>query len=317
MIQMASRVASDLPAGSNKNFSFIADRNINVKTLDTVALDVSNTYSDKITASAIETGISDAFPIGRFKMNAEIVYLLLSDSTSVDIPPILLRKKTFVIVFGVSIPSSLRRVASSNSHIHLVRNDDEIASVAERIRDQTCLDSRYVCDVDMYKENRRYSSCKDCYNVCSQRKIRDTGCPRCPYMRLQPKVLEVISAPGKDEHVPVTYIKDNKNSVAMAIVLSLVTVCAVNGALTVYICHRRQVACFGQHPGNRIPEGVAVVEVGQEDQHAAANANDIPLLPVDPLQPQLEHEDGHAVGRQGYVNLRHSHSGCGAEETYL
>ncbi|XP_060599312.1 uncharacterized protein LOC132752920 isoform X2 [Ruditapes philippinarum] len=325
MVSLANLITSSLPDHSVSSIYLVDDKYTKVDNLDGV-LNVSPSQSSKITASAVKAAIVDAFPVPYYPTKAEIIFIFTTDTTVIDIPDIILKKKTFVIVVGTSIPSSAIDIASSASHVYLVKPDGEdIVEVVKEIQQQTCKDSYFLCDVDKHKDNYQYSTCVNCLDVCSEKRVREADCPSCPYMRLPPKVQEIKHGPSTDDSYPVTYITDNKNTFIDSAIVSLVVIAVVIGIiLSAYACYRRKVACFGRESieiggmHQRVPDSIAVLEEGDQNISQGPVDNHEPLLP--PSQsPSNLHDEACASGCQGhsgrYVNIRHTESGCGIEET--
>ncbi|XP_060560631.1 uncharacterized protein LOC132720497 [Ruditapes philippinarum] len=326
MVSLANLITASLPDDSLSSIYLVDDRYTKVDNLDGV-LNVSPSQSSKITASAVEAAIVDAFPVTFYPTEAEIIFILTTDTTVIDIQDIILKKKTFVIVVGTSIPSSATDIASSASHVYLVKPDGEdIVEVVKEIRQQTCKDSYFLCDVDKHKDNYHYSTCVNCLDVCSEKRVREADCPPCPYMRLPPKVQEIKHGPNTDDSNPVTYITDNKNTFIFSTIMTIVVIAIVIGIISSsYACYRRKVACFGRESlenvgmHQRVPETVAVLEEGDQNIPQGAVDNREPLLPPSQPPSNLHDLEACASGCQGhsgrYVNIRHTESGCGIEET--
>lgn len=326
MVSLANLITASLPDHSVSSFYLVDDKYTKVDNLDDV-LNVSPSQSSKITASAVEAAIVDAFPVTFYPTKAEIIFIFTTDTTIINIPDIIMKKKTFVIVVGTSIPSSATDIASSESHVYLVKPDGEdIVEVVKEIRQQTCKDSYLLCDVDKHKDNYQYSSCVNCLDVCSEKRVREADCPSCPYMRLPPKVQEIKHGPSTDDSHPVTYITDNKNTFIFSTIMTIVVIAIVIGIISSsYACYRRNVACFGRESlenggmHQRVPDSIAVLEEGDQNIPQGAVDNREPLLPPSQPPSNLHDVESCASGCQGhsrrYVNIRHTESGCGVEET--
>lgn len=141
MMNTARRVASNLPSGSLSEFFLVGERGRylgKLGYLETNEAWNAETDGRNIAASVVEEGIKKSFPTNTFKTKAEIVYMLVSESTPVECPTILLLKKTIFIVFGQSVPEYVRKIATTSSHIFLIKDADDIANAVKLVLQQTC-----------------------------------------------------------------------------------------------------------------------------------------------------------------------------------
>ena len=95
----------------------------------------SNSYS--IYANTIDRELMKTFSFGQYRIEAEFVVLLVSDKTELDnVSSLLKKKKTFVIVFGSSIPAILKTAASRKDYLFQVESYKDIENVANKIKKQ-------------------------------------------------------------------------------------------------------------------------------------------------------------------------------------
>ncbi|XP_053389174.1 uncharacterized protein LOC128552176 [Mercenaria mercenaria] len=193
MDQLAKNISSGVPNESTIFVNSLGDQVVELVSFNKTGLDLSwvekwsirkevKQFGDTLSALALNNELNARYSVNQYKSRAEMVILLVSDTSKLDaVPSLLAKKKTFVVVFGSSIPNIYNSTASREDHLYLVRSKDELEAVTVRILEQLACDSRFYCDTDMYSV-KKGSRCKTCSITCGddltkRTKTCETRCP--------------------------------------------------------------------------------------------------------------------------------------------
>lgn len=146
--QIATHVISSVADGSSVFISSVGDRIDEIGTINQQYADLDLSvklqefdmvqFGHTISSSLIEEEINTRFSVNDYKKRAELLLLFVSDKTKFDeVSEHIMKKKTFVVVFGTSIPAVYRDLASREDHIYLVGSGDHLIDVTHSLVNQT------------------------------------------------------------------------------------------------------------------------------------------------------------------------------------
>lgn len=124
------------------------------------------------------------FPYNEYRTSAEILILIVGNTTVFLGKPITFeKKKTFLIGIGGPVQKSFSEMATGEDHFFWFSSTEDLSIFSAAILDQICEDSKYPCDVDMYKPETSdggQAKCKDCSLVCTKAELESGNCSACP-----------------------------------------------------------------------------------------------------------------------------------------
>ncbi|XP_053388908.1 uncharacterized protein LOC128551963 isoform X2 [Mercenaria mercenaria] len=232
MDHLAKNITSGVPNESTIFVNSLGDQVVELVSFNKTGLDLSwvkkwsirkevKQFGDTLSALALSNELNARYSVNQYKSRAEMVILLVSDTSKLDaLPSLLAKKKTFVVVFGSSIPNIYNSTASREDHLYLVRNKDELEAVTVRILEQLACDSRFYCDTDMYSL-KKGSRCKNCSVPCGDDLTKRTKTceTRCPFIRRTSSKEDLEQKPSMSPVAEVdTVIEDNKEVVVAVVI---------------------------------------------------------------------------------------------------
>ena len=147
MIDLVKTITAGQQDGTEASYHLVADVNTKVHNLDDV-LDVSSSSASIVSASAVEAAVGRGFPFNLYPTKAEVLYILVTDRTTIELSAVVLKKKTFVIMFGRSVTTNARDVATVGNHLFLIKHDDDVDKVVEKIKQQTCTGMIFIKNIE-------------------------------------------------------------------------------------------------------------------------------------------------------------------------
>lgn len=192
---------SSLPASTNVNLSIFTGQKIEhaasvtipddggvlkaalVAKLDSIATQGQSKLHNRIGSSDLASDLLSYFRYKKYRRRSEQVFLFVSSATTLDnIPKILLKKKTTVVVFGESASEQWETVASREDHLFVVSKTGNVQNISTAIVSLACSDSHLFCDTD---EELKGAACSLCSKYDCGGGGKSLTCKlRCPYYRV-------------------------------------------------------------------------------------------------------------------------------------
>lgn len=272
-----STFTNSLPASTNVNLSIFTGQKIEhaasvtipddggvlkaalVAKLDSIATQGQSKFHNRIGSSDLARDLLSYFQYKKYRRRSEHVFLFVSSATTLDnIPKILLKKKTTVVVFGESASEQWEMVASRKDHLFIVSKTGNVQNISTAIVSLACSDSHLFCDTD---ELSKGSGCSSCLKYVCGGGAKSLTCKlRCPYYRVN----ETTYIPFDDDKSKY-HNHDTVNTVLIVISMVIVSPAVAISVMFAYSKLRNGQFVLHHDEDQDVPQRNRDRNIGQED----------------------------------------------------